>query len=239
MKRRVFTPTTLSALNKREPKGFTLIELLVVIAIISLLVSILLPSLNKAKDLAKSVICLSNVRHIGMAAILYTEDYEGYFFPHYDCRDRNNDGILDGPTWFYDGPTLGIHYTTFFARKYLGPDVISNNTTRGKGSIYDCALGDGTPFGWHINYGYSYAVGPDFTYFPSVNIISVTEPSEVVLFVDAMNYAISWHTGHWFHWNNPTGGIRNHPDGRFNAVFVDAHAATLGQDDLDDANFNL
>ena len=225
--------------GKRESKGFTLIELLVVIAIISLLVSILLPSLNKAKDLAKSVICLSNVRHIGMAAILYTEDYEGHFFPHYDYRDRNQDGILDGPPWFYDGPALG-HYTPFFGRQYLGPDMISNNTTRGEGTIYDCPLWLDLPwYGYHNDYGYSYAVGPDFTYFPSVNIISVTEPSEVVLFVDAMNYAISWHTGHWFHWNNPTGGIRNHPDGRFNAVFVDAHAATLGQDDLDDANFNL
>ena len=63
--------------NRKFPRGFTLIELLVVIAIISLLVSILLPSLNRAKELAKGVICASNMRNCGLATLLYTEDHGG------------------------------------------------------------------------------------------------------------------------------------------------------------------
>ena len=59
----------------RGIRGFTLIELLVVIAILSLLVSILIPSLNRAKFLAKNVICQSNSRQIGIALITYTADF--------------------------------------------------------------------------------------------------------------------------------------------------------------------
>jgi prepilin-type N-terminal cleavage/methylation domain-containing protein/prepilin-type processing-associated H-X9-DG protein len=57
--------------------GFTLIELLVVIAIISLLVSILLPSLNKAKDLARAVQCRVQARNYGIAFQMYAEDWDG------------------------------------------------------------------------------------------------------------------------------------------------------------------
>lgn len=60
-----------------KQKGFTLIELLVVIAIISLLVSILLPSLKRAKELAQRSACAINQRGMVMAALLYTNDFDG------------------------------------------------------------------------------------------------------------------------------------------------------------------
>jgi prepilin-type N-terminal cleavage/methylation domain-containing protein/prepilin-type processing-associated H-X9-DG protein len=59
-------------------RAFTLIELLVVIAIIALLVSILLPSLHAAKDLARTAACLAHVRGAGRGAQLYTTDHTGY-----------------------------------------------------------------------------------------------------------------------------------------------------------------
>ena len=57
--------------------AFTLIELLVVIAIIALLVSILLPSLNRAKDMARQVVCSTNMRGIGSTAALFAEEHDG------------------------------------------------------------------------------------------------------------------------------------------------------------------
>ncbi|HAU38301.1 MAG TPA: hypothetical protein DCX07_11385, partial [Phycisphaerales bacterium] len=60
---------------------FTLIELLVVIAILSLLVSILLPSLARAKDLAKGVLCLSMLKSLGTANQLYAEEFNDYTVP--------------------------------------------------------------------------------------------------------------------------------------------------------------
>ncbi len=62
---------------RRNAKAFTLIELLVVIAIISLLVSILLPSLTRAKEMARSVMCMSNLKQCGLNVLYYAEDYEG------------------------------------------------------------------------------------------------------------------------------------------------------------------
>ncbi len=63
----------------RKKNGFTLIELLVVIAIISLLVSILVPSLTKAKELAKIAACSSNYRGMGIGIGFYANDNNGYF----------------------------------------------------------------------------------------------------------------------------------------------------------------
>ncbi len=65
--------------TKRSEKGFTLIELLVVIAIISLLVSILLPSLKKAKDLARTAVCLNNQRSILTGMNVYQAEHDGLF----------------------------------------------------------------------------------------------------------------------------------------------------------------
>ena len=62
-------------------RGFTLIELLVVIAIISLLVSILLPSLTRAKELTKSLVCMNILRSFGLANAMYAEESDGYMVP--------------------------------------------------------------------------------------------------------------------------------------------------------------
>ncbi len=59
-------------------KAFTLIELLVVIAIIALLMAVILPALQKAKELATGVVCLANEKGLGTAWTLYSEDYDGY-----------------------------------------------------------------------------------------------------------------------------------------------------------------
>ena len=61
---------------KRQSLGFTLIEVLVVVAIIALLISILLPSLKKAREQAKTATCLSQLRQIGKAVGMYTSEFD-------------------------------------------------------------------------------------------------------------------------------------------------------------------
>ena len=60
-------------------RGFTLVELLVVISIIALLVAILLPALNKAREQAKLISCMSNIRQVGLGCITYAVDNEGWY----------------------------------------------------------------------------------------------------------------------------------------------------------------
>jgi prepilin-type N-terminal cleavage/methylation domain-containing protein len=71
----------------QRKKAFTLIELLVVISIIALLMSILMPTLNRVRNQAKSVLCQSRLREWGLLFKLYTDDYDGQFNPGWDVGE--------------------------------------------------------------------------------------------------------------------------------------------------------
>lgn len=81
----------------QKKSGFTLIELLVVIAIISVLATMLIPSLRKARELAKRAVCTSNLRSAGITFSIYAQSHAGLFPPgtsvHYKYWDgQHHDG---------------------------------------------------------------------------------------------------------------------------------------------------
>jgi prepilin-type N-terminal cleavage/methylation domain-containing protein/prepilin-type processing-associated H-X9-DG protein len=136
------------SIRQRETSGFTLVELLVVIGIIAVLIGILLPSLNRAREKAHQVKCASNLRQIGLAMVMYTNENKG-MFPA-PAISKNNPIYLRYDDWIYWQP--GRNSDEGAIQKYIGP-VFSPEVYRCPSDDVEAHLQGGQP-----NYNYSYSV---------------------------------------------------------------------------------
>src|SRR6266498_1636350 len=91
-------------------KAFTLIELLVVIAIIAILAAILFPVFAQAREKARQASCLSNLKQVGNALMMYQQDYDEVWPPSYYYRNPTAGGSLDA---------TGIESWSGFTQPYI------------------------------------------------------------------------------------------------------------------------
>lgn len=147
--------------GKGKKAFFTLIELLVVIAIIAILASMLLPALGKAKETAKGIQCISNMRGHSIALGLYAGDFKDYFPVSF-----SGNVILDNVTIRKanktDGKWSSVTYGSSLSAYQYPQVILSAYYLKGSGETFLCPLskrGDGKfPYDhWEVRFP-SYAV---------------------------------------------------------------------------------
>ena len=148
-------------------RGFTLIELLVVIAIIAILAAILFPVFARAREKARQTSCLSNVKELTLAMMMYTQDYDERLPGSY----LYNAGTWPGRIWAYvrSGSTSGIG-GIFTCPSYPGPFYF--NPPLNVGPSY---------LSYGYNYGYlniSYTLG-------GLALADVEKPADTILIADS------------------------------------------------------
>jgi len=134
--------------------GFTLIELLVVIAIIAILAAMLLPALSRAREKARQSVCMSNLKQLGLAFIMYADDYDGYI-PDTNAPAGDQIGWPRQLTPYLNMRPI-IRYDSEFV--YWGTGQWDRY--RWKGTVLDCPSERNPSMKWG-----SYTNGPQSSYF--------------------------------------------------------------------------
>jgi prepilin-type N-terminal cleavage/methylation domain-containing protein/prepilin-type processing-associated H-X9-DG protein len=231
------------AKNVGSKRGFTLIELLVVAAIIAVLAAMLFPVFAKAIGTAKSITCLSNLRQLGMACLMYMESWDERF-PPFGYEIVKPDTSTQWQYWYALEEGSWPDFTYDLTKGLLEPYKMNTEIMR-------CPTFHPTHpmYGDGMGYGYNVALC-----WPPVKSGAVAHPSRTILFGDAaLHYdpavwpppPVGRHT--WestmlvapsilFSWGYPSIEYRFHDlrHGRkANMVFVDGHAKSIAQNALE------
>lgn len=206
-------------LKSRRIQYFTLIELLVVIAIIAILASLLMPSLHRAKEKTRQIVCSNNLKQIGYVVPLYASDYNDYILPTH---------------------LRSSYYFTKEIANYCGQYIVGSNwSIRANVPKLLFCPSDQSPYQstpptgeWFGSYGWNIYLGGqylDMTTYPFRKIQEVTEPGRTLLSADS-TAAACFHLGLLDY---------THHINIINVLFMDSHVSSVKYSDQTNLKFSL
>jgi prepilin-type N-terminal cleavage/methylation domain-containing protein/prepilin-type processing-associated H-X9-DG protein len=218
----------------RHPGGFTLVELLVVIGLIAMLISLLLPTLTRAREQGKQVACQSNLRQLGMAMQMYCHDNQDYF-PRAGITGSSGNTFSSVCIWVGKAGSEFPYSTAGADVRYLNRYLGGRHRAADSVPVAHCPS-DPLDGGYYDRYGTSYGSNSDpgapslLQFLPPGDPRWFDAPIKAAQVHHSSSFVMAAeHAANVWVWNNGQGFVQylHWPHAhRWNALFGDGHVAS-------------